>query len=346
MFERLLTRLGDAKGRLMLTFTTVQGWSPLVAEILGKTRTLRKRFSKMLGKEIQVAQESLNRNSCRIYHFWTEDNPFIPPNWIFELMKGRPKEEIMAIAHGIPSKSATTPFPKFDETVHVIKADCMPWIHPQTEADSEAEFTRYQVIDPSGSKPWFVIWAAIDPMEKIYVYAEFPDQSYGNWAEAGNTAEGKAGPAQKPNGWGISDYKDTFAHIENGTEIFERVIDPRLGAATTQTQDGSTSIISELEDAGITVIAAPGLTIDHGLQLINDRLNYDSSKPISSLNTPKLFISDACVNLIDAFKNYTARGGKDEASKDPIDCVRYLLENGADFVAKADLVSSRRTFSY
>jgi len=26
--------------------------------------------------------------------------------------------------------------------------------------------------------------------------------------------------------------------------------------------------------------------------------------------------------------------------------VRYLLENGADFVAKADMVATRRTFSY
>jgi phage terminase large subunit-like protein len=347
MYERLLTRLGDARGRLIMTFTTIQGWSPLVAEILGKTRTLRRRKSDMLGgKEIPVAQESLSRNSTRIYYFWTQDNPFIPPEFIYDLMKGRPADEIKAVAHGIPSKSATTPFPKFDESVHVLPAAKMPWLLEVPEGRREPEFTRYHVIDPSGSKPWFMIWAAVDSRERIYVYREWPDESYGAWAEPGNTVEGKKGPAQKPNGFGIADYVEQFAYVEGQDEIFERVIDPRLGAATTQTKDGSVSIISELDDAGITTIQAPGLQIEHGVQLINDRLGYDQNADVSSLNSPKLFISDACVNLIYALKEWTGKGGKDEATKDPIDCLRYLLENGADFVSKTDSQPFRNKPSY
>ena len=336
MFERLLTRLGDAKGRIILTFTTIQGWSPLVSEILSRVKTLRKRFSDMLKKEIQVAQESISRNSCRIYYFWTQDNPFIPPGWIFELMKGRPADEIKAVAHGIPSKSATTPFPKFDEAVHVLPAATMPWLKEPPADRPEPEFTRYHVIDPSGSKPWAMIWAAVSANDNIYVYKEWPDEGYGAWAEAGNTIEGKKGPAQKANGFGIKDYQEQIAYAEGADQIFERVIDPRLGAATTQTKEGSVSIISELDDAGITTIPAPGLQIEHGIQLINDRLGYDDSLPVSSTNHPHLFISDACVNVIYALKEYTGKGGKDEAAKDFIDCLRYLLENGADFVSSTN----------
>jgi len=341
MFERLLTRLGDAKGRIILTFTTIQGWSPLVADIISKVKTLRTRttnprFEPLKGKQIPVAQESRMRNSCRIYYFATEDNPFIPPDWIFDLLKGRPAEEIKAVAYGIPTKSASTPFPKFDEEVHVLPAKLMPWLAPPRDDRPEPEFTRYHVIDPSGSKPWAMIWAAVGANGSIYVYKEWPDESYGPWAEPGNTAEGKKGPAQKPNGFGINDYQEQIAYAEGVDQIFERIIDPRLGAAVTQTNKGSVSIISELDDIGIVAIPAPGLQIEHGLQLINDALGYDTTAPISSINHPKLYISYACTNVIYALKEYTGKGGKDEAAKDFIDCLRYLLENGADFVSSVD----------
>ena len=77
MFERLLTRVFDVRGRLILSFTTIQGWSALVADVLGKTKTLKRRYSQLLNREIPVAQESLTRKSTRIYYFWTEDNPFM-----------------------------------------------------------------------------------------------------------------------------------------------------------------------------------------------------------------------------------------------------------------------------
>lgn len=336
MFERLLTRIGDARGRLFLTFTTIQGWSPLVADILGKKKILRKRFSKMIGKEIPVAEESLSRHSTRIYYFWTQDNPFIPPEWIYDLMKGRPKEEILAVAHGIPSKSATSPFPMFDEGVHVLPAAKMPWLKVLADGMREPEFTRYQVIDPAGKKPWFFIYAAVDSAENIYIYKEWPDRSYGPWGELGSGPEGKRGPAQKPLGFGIKKYAEEMAYIEGQDEIFERVIDPRAGAAETATQEGTTTIISELEEVGLTVRAAPGVAIEHGLQLINDRLEYDSKEPLSALNHPTLYISDECENVIQALKEYTGTGGKEEVWREAIDCIRYLLENGADFVSRVN----------
>ena len=358
MYERLLTRLGDANGRLLMTFTTIQGWSALVAEILGKTKTLRKRRAPLLGnKEIPVAQESISRRNTRIHYFWTEDNPFIPPAWIGELLQGRPESEIKAVAYGIPTKSATTPFPHFSEEIHVIPASQMPWLNRPEDEDEPPEFTRYHVTDPAGSKPWFMIWAAVDAKETIYVYAESPESTtWGPWAEPGSTMEGKAGPAQKPNGYGIPDYIDIM-HSEEATpegsevemKVFERVIDSRLGAATTQTAEGATSIISELEKADITVVPAPGLNIEHGLQLINTYLKpegFDPSKPVGPLNHPKLFISDRCQSLIFCMKEYTAKGGKDEATKDPVDCIRMLLENGANFIPKAAQKGKASTFSY
>jgi hypothetical protein len=50
------------------------------------------------------------------------------------------------------------------------------------------------------------------------------------------------------------------------------------------------------------------------------------------LNSPKLFISDRCQNLIFAMKEYTASQGKDEPTKDPVDCLRYLAITEVEYV--------------
>lgn len=345
MFERLLTRLYDAKGRMLLTFTTIEGWSPLIADLLGRTRTLERRYSDLLKRHLPTAQESITRPGTRIYYFWTQDNPFIPHDTI-EKMRGRPEAEVLAIAHGIPTRSSTTKFPKFKEEVHIIKHDQLPWEKAQRAGKDLPEITLYHVIDPGGSKPWFMIWAAVDSSGRIFIYREWPDVGYGSWGEPSEKPEGSRGPAQKPNGFGIGDYVELIRNLEGGEDIFERIIDPRMGAAQTAGKEDSTSIISELEDAGLVLHAAPGQLIDHGISLINDRLAYNEEVEVSVTNSPRMFISDQCENLIECLKNYTGCS-REEVWKDGVDCIRYLLETGADFIDKRETnQANRETFSY
>ena len=344
MFERLLTRLIDARGRMLLTFTTIQGWTNLIADILGRTKTLRTRRSTLLKRQLPVAQESLSRTSTRIYYFWTQDNPFIPAETV-DSFKGRPEAEILAIAHGIPTKSSTAKFPNFDEQIHVIPHDKLPWIAAELEGRETVRVTRYHIIDPSGSKPWAMIWAAVTLDGKVFIYRDWPDISYGALGEACENPEGRRGPAQKDNRFGITDYVEMVAACEENEEIFERLIDPRLGAASRPGQEGATSITSELEDAGMTVIPAPGLKIDHGLALINDRLRYDTTKPLSNLNAPRLYISDRCEQVIESFKNYTG-ASREEVFKDFVDCVRMGLEAGLDFVEAENKSDTGKTFTW
>ena len=68
------------------------------------------------------------------------------------------------------------------------------------------------------------------------------------------------------------------------------------------------------------------------------KLAYDESKEISSVNAPHLFISERCSNFIYAMQEYTAKGGKDEATKDPIDALRYIAVSNPRFYDEADLV--------
>ena len=346
MFETLQYRTVDYHGRIILTFTTITGWTPLIQDVLGKTKTIKTRFAPLIGRELPIMQESVSRPGTVIYYFWTEDNAFIDTRDFVDKIKGRPKDEILARAYGIPTKSVTSVFPGFNKDVNVITHDKLPWLPANLKKDKKGndvpyKTTRYMAIDPGGSKNWFMLWVAIDALGTRWVYREWPD--YDDWALPGNTAEGKPGPAQKGSKKGIKDYVELIKDMEGEEEIYERFIDPRMGAAEKQSEEGATTIISDLDDAGMTVIPAPGVDIENGIQLINNLLSYDENKPIDSLNAPKLYISDRCQNFIYAMSEYTGQGGRQEATKDPIDAMRYIEVSNPDFI---DLVAHSKELTY
>ncbi len=324
MFETLQYRTVDYHGRIILTFTTLTGWTPLVQDILGKTRTLKKRFAPLIGRELPIMQESLSRPGTVIYYFWTEDNAFIDTVDFIATTKGRQRDEIMARAYGVPTKSVTGVFPSFSKEINVVPHEQLPFVK-----DKNYKCTRYMAIDPAGQKNWFMVWVAVDPAGTRWIYREWPD--FENWALPGNTVEGKPGPAQKGSSKGIKEYVEMILAMEDGEEIYERFIDPRLGNSEKQSMEGATTIISDLDDADMTVIPAPGVDIEDGLQRINNLLAYDENKPIDSLNSPKLYISERCQNVIYAMSEYTAKGGRTEATKDPIDCIRYIEVSNPEY---------------
>lgn len=339
MFETLVYRTTDYHGRLILTFTTLNGWTPLIQDILGRTKTIESAYAPLLRRTVPVMQESLSRPGAVIYYFHTADNVFIDTNDFVDKVKYRPKDEILARAYGIPTKAIATVFPGFDEEINVIKHENLPWIKAEREGNEVQPVTRYMALDPAGSKNWFMVWVAIDAAGTWWVYREWPDVSVGEWALPGPTAAGKEGPGQKGNRRGIKDYVELIRSMEAGENIHERVIDPRLGNAQRQAEEGATTLISDLDDQGMVFLPAPGGgngagvgEIEDGLQLINNLLAWDEKKKRDSTNTPRLFISDQCQNLIYAMKEYTAKGGRDEHTKDPIDCIRYLCKAGAGYV--------------
>lgn len=345
MFETLNYRCVDFHGRIMMSFTTLGGWTPLIQDILGRTRTLEKRYAPLLGKELPIVQESLSRPGAVIYYFWTEDNAFIDTSDFLLKIKGRPKDEILARAYGIPTKSIAGVFPGFNKDVNVIPHEELPWIK-SPKKDNEGNIlsypvTRYMAIDPAGSKNWFMLWVAIDAAGTWWVYREWPD--YDDWALPGSTAEGKPGPAQKGSKRGIKDYVELVRDCEKNEEIYERYIDPRLGAAERQSEEGATTIISDLDAQDFIVIPAPGVDIENGIQLINNLLAWDENRKRDSMNAPKLYISDRCQNLIYAMSEHTGQGGKSEATKDPIDVLRYIAVSNPEFY-EAGKFSDRETY--
>ena len=321
MIETLRFRLATRNSKMILTFTPIFGMTDLVKQYVDGAKVIEKRQAELLGyEEIPTILECKNVNAT-VHYFWTEDNPWGGYERIKETLKHKPREEILVRAYGIASKSANTRFPKFNKAVNIVPADSIP-----TEG-----ITRYHIVDPAGNKNWFMLWVAVDGSGTYWVYREWPEVGMGDWAK---WSKGKwmPGPGAKGQGFGIRDYVDTIKELEGDEEIFERLIDPRLGAAKYQASDGSSSIIEDLADMDMVFIPAPGLDIDDGLQAMISKMAWDSSKPMDSVNRPHFYVSDECENFILALSEYTGEDGSKEAWKDPIDCARYAAIADLDHV--------------
>ena len=335
LFETLLARVADYHGRIVMTFTTLQGWTDLVSSLLRGAETVESRYRDSLGMDLPVEQIRANWEGCRIHYFWSEDNPFFDSKELRKAYSKQPLEVKQARLYGVPSKVFQNKFPKFNPHVNVVAHEDIPFIKDPTE-----RVTRYMVCDPAGSKPWVMIWVAVDVEGTWWVYREWPDSTVGAWAlphaNAKGKSVGKAGPGQRPVGFGYENYADLIKDLEQDEEIFERLVDPRFGKATVRTASGETNMCNEMMEFDVFLRPAPGLEIEHGIQKINDLLSWDDTEPASEDNGPRLYVSERCDNLIYAMTEYSGNS-REEACKDFIDVLRYGAVTPLDYVGEGAL---------
>jgi phage terminase large subunit-like protein len=335
VLETLRFRLIDRNGKLAVTFTPVQGWSPTVADYLSGAKTITDTDAELLPLkndkgEIsgydKVPIEQINPKGRPILYFHTQSNPWAGWSRMKKELQSETKEKILCRAYGVPTKAISGRFPLFNPKVHVIRAADVP------------QGTRYHWVDPASGKNWAMIWTVHDTAGRIVVYREWPDQtSYiegvgyaGEWAlPDGKKLDGKPGPAQQDFGFGLERYKDEILRVEAGEEIFERWMDSRYGNARTLGKESPTTLIDEMADLGMLFTATPGDSIDEGVSMINDALSYNPEKPVDSRNQPKLYISENCKNVIHCIQTYTGADGKRSANKDFVDLLRYVCLSDA-----------------
>ena len=327
LINTLRFRLATRDSKMLMTFTPIDGWTEVIKEYLDGAKTIESREAELLKGEIVPYVQRSKKHNASVHYFHSKDNPFGGYERIKDTLIGKPREEILIRAYGVPMKSHTTKFPKFNKVVNVVESDKIP----------TRNVTRYHVIDPAGAKNWFMCWIAVDESGTFWVYREWPGVDVGDWAEwrGGKWVPGEGAKGQ---GFGIRDYIELIEELEGEEEIFERLIDPRLGAAKYQVQDGSSSIIEDLNDAGMVCIPAPGLEIDDGLQALIGKMSWDTTKPLDSVNRPHFYVSSECENIINALSEYTGEGGLKEAWKDPVDTLRYAA------IANLDHVDSSQSF--
>lgn len=332
LLDRLYLRLATRNAKLLLTFTPKDGITETVSNYITGAETLERREAPLLREihgqdKCEVPYAQVNpRKSTAILYFHTADNPWSGYESVVEMCRSKNDYKYtLTAAYGVPTKSYTTKFPKFGAH-NIIDPDKIP----------THGITRYQIIDPAGKKNWSVAWICVAGDGTWYVENEWPDQqTVGPWIEPGKNGKWAPGDGAKGLGYGYRDYLEIFAEIEGKKEVFERLIDPRLGAQRYTKDEADSSIIDDLNDLDFIVKPAPGIEIEDGLQKLVDLMSYDDTRPIDGMNRPKFYVSSKCQNMILCLNEYTGDQGKDEPAKDFVDLCRYAAAAEIDHLELA-----------
>jgi hypothetical protein len=195
----------------------------------------------------------------------------------------------------------------FDRSVHVAKEP----IIPRSEG-----FTHLQAIDPAIGKPIASIWAQVDASGVVQVYDESPSDIQFEGARDSNLS--------------VSDYIQLFRAKEQGRNISVRILDRHFG--NVRRTMGGLTLRQDFAEKGMEFVDSyatdPQVEVETGILKVKEYLKYDKSKPLDSLNTPKIVISPTCKNTIASFERWGRNpdtGKPKEEYKDFADCVRYLL---------------------
>jgi hypothetical protein len=322
--ETLRYRLATRSGKMIITFTPITGFTPVVKDYIAGCR-IKKTLPATLLPDTQNVPSipkghmpytaKCSKGAAGVIWFHSELNKYSPFEQIKLALRGRGPYEVKIRAYGWAESLSGSQFPRFGE----------PNIIPQDQIPEEG--TNYMAVDPAGARNWFMLWMRVDEFGNKFVYREWPDISMGEWAMAGEKHDGKQGPAQRQgSGMGLDEIKAHILDLENGEEIADRFIDPRAGGTNVIQKEGGSTLIQLLDDGEIPMYFTPaaGLKLEQGISIINDWFSYDPNQPISAVNQPKLFISEDCHNLIWCLREWTGLDAEKGASKDPIDTLRYL----------------------
>jgi len=292
-----------------------------------------------------------------IVWFHSSDNPYGNPKNVVGKVLGKSRAYVLERFHGKADKLVSTRFPLFTESVHTVDPKDIP-----------ATGTNVLVADPSTGRNFFMLWGRFTPeCLYIYREwpgdYDIPGHGIpGPWAlPDGKKPDGRPGPAQDSFGFGFLQYKTELARLEgwrdyerkrpadlseeewirswsaeNGARerLLERLMDSRFASQPKLEVDRPVTLITDFEKWGVVFLPITGhgegdnSAIREGVIEINALLRYDAEKPVDYFNAPKLKISNRCRNLIYSLQNWTGHDGTKGACKDPIDCLRYLVQGG------------------
>ncbi|MDC0157336.1 hypothetical protein OAK38_06220 [Verrucomicrobia bacterium] len=335
---RCLTRSDPETGipaRGLISFTAVDGWNLTVKNFLTGAKIIKDEPAELLpGDKVPVIMQPV-RKSASVVFFGTHKNPFGGWPAMKKQLENADKQTILCRAYGWPVRQALTPFPMFSDK-HVFKHEEIPII--KDSKNNPASWVL--VVDPAGSRPWAMIMVGIDAHGVAWVVDEFPNvDEFGPWVDFGKGESGRPGDGQRSLGWGIGDYADRIRKMEDGKDFVERVIDPRMGAATYARADGSSNIIDDLADEDIAINPADGVSIEQGIQSINNLLAWNTEEPWDRGNCPRLMFSDRCQNTIACLQEWRNENSC-KASSDFPDCVRYFAVGAHRYIDEDDFATT------
>tara|TARA_R100001224_G_scaffold101606_1_gene73218 strand:- start:1921 stop:3579 length:1659 start_codon:yes stop_codon:yes gene_type:complete len=330
LVNTLRFRLATRDAKMVIGFTPIDGYTPFISEFLKGSETLQTRKAKLLNdKEVPIKQYSPSRDA-HVCYLHSDENPFGGYERIAKDLEGRPNEEILVRAYGVPVKSMTSLLPLFNTEVNVLSDVPNKYGRTMPDVKNPTKWSIYQVVDPAGARNYVSLWAAVNAKGEIYILREWPDRAtYGEWAIFGDP-KWRYGPASKKVGYNVEGYVNLFKDIEKelGVTVFERIGDSRFFAKENENND---DLFMSFADHGMHFIPSDGRMEDIGISALDEWFSYNPNLEIDFVNSPLCFIHKDCQNLIDSLINYNSQGKSDEALKDFFDIMRYLrMSNGGE----------------
>ena len=336
----------NAKG--MWTFSTTDGITPTIKQVLGTAVTIESRPAELLADRVNVTgvakglmpyRQAAERSGWGAIFFFSEFNPFGDNYANVKLFcAGKTSDVIMENAYGYARDTRNKAFPLFGEW-NIVKRSELP-----------RRMTRYMLTDPGdASRNWATIWVGVDERGRHYIFRDWPDeQTYGEWAmpdDDPNKPDGKRGPAQRNLGYGTEQLAEEWRRLEKAglpvvtaeglaversdlqsEQIMERYIDPRAAANEHIERHGGTNLYNQFMELDEPMLFTPwsGVEKSIGYTHVNSLLYWDRDKPMGPTNAPKLYVCEDCRQVRWMFTNFTGLGGDRAGGKDFADLVRGM----------------------
>lgn len=276
------------------------------------------------------------------------------------LSVARVKERI----YGIPLRAVSGTFPSFD-AIHIMKDKDIPKQGTNYLIVDPAKGRNFAMIWVRKTKDNLYVYREW-PGHYVVPGHGVP----GAWAIPSSRKkginDGDPGPGQDPLGFGLTDYKREIARLEGWADykrwaagavsledhpisewdpqneydacttdetVYDRFLDSRAATEPRVENDRPTTLQSEFaEQLGLDFGLTPGTRTLDGIALINEALRYDKDRPVSYLNSPKVYLAESCKNMAYCLSAYLNVDGEKGASKDFIDLLRYALELDLEYV--------------
>jgi len=346
LVNTLRFRLATRDAKMVIGFTPIDGYTPFISEYLKGAETTQTRSAQLLkDRQVPIEQYSPDRDAGVVY-LHSDENPFGGYDRIAKDLRGRPEDEILVRAYGVPVKSMTSLLPLFNTELNVLSE--IPNKRGRTFPDisDKSNYSCYMVVDPAGARNYVAIWAGVDRDGRVYIRREWPDRdTYGEWAVFGDP-KWRYGPASKKIGLNVEGYVELFKEIEEELEIkvVERIGDSRYFARENENND---DLFTAFYDHGMHFYPSDGRQEELGISALDEWFSYNPNVEIDDANQPMCYVHSDCGNLIDSLINYNSSGKSDEPLKDFFDVIRYLrMSNsgeGPDHIDARSLLTTTKT---
>lgn len=225
---------------------------------------------------------------------------------IMKILAQFPDDEREARFSGKPLSMAGRIYKNFDRSVHVIDEIKIPEVR-----------NFYQAVDPALGKPLSVVYGFAEPGGAVTIFDEWPNFEFQGAKDDGKTTK---------------DYAELFRSIEaqHGIKSVARILDRHFGNARRTLGKDALSLKAEFLIEGIEFVDSYTMDeeVETGIRKVKDYLAWDKTKPVSTLNQPKLRIAAKCKNTIASFEKWGRNPDTRKPSedfKDFADSTRYLL---------------------